>query len=115
MWLTFMIVEDNSNSDDLQSGNIARKLLKLAFFSTPEIEYFLFLCQEGLELYRSLTELFIPLNGANEMRKDVGGFDHVTVYCCHRSGFLPRLIIRKAMVEDHDDLGWWKSLYFYQG
>lgn len=106
--MSFFVAEDSD--PEVTDMEICTEILKSAFYSTPEIDYFLLLLPASSAIFSPLITVFRELGdpSGRGRGKDKGGnsgpFDGLNLYWCERSAFVAKLLIRSARVEDHDDL-----------
>lgn len=94
MWLTFLWTSEKNPK--VSPKDILYKVLKNAFESIPEVDFLLYLLPKGTKSFSPLSEYFVQ-------SKQMTYPSHKLEFC-HRSEFVPRLKVRRARVEDHDDL-----------
>lgn len=76
-----------------------RALLREMFLAIPDVETLHFLIPEGMRPGKEILSLFQPISSGSNV------FWHGRqVLTCNRHQFVPRLVVRQARVEDHDDL-----------
>ena len=90
-WLCFFV------ADHLVQNDVAESILRTAFTTLSEVDVLLLAQPEDVRPFAPLRDTFEPLQA---LSSNAG----VRVHACHRGLYLPDLLIRKARVEDHDDL-----------
>ncbi|KAJ4928863.1 hypothetical protein JOQ06_004485 [Pogonophryne albipinna] len=74
----------------------ANEILRAVFNAVTELEYILLLSPYAGVLEEALEEVFDPLQRLTDLE--------CSAFICHRQEHCPKLLIRPARVEDHDDL-----------
>ncbi|XP_034059111.1 cilia- and flagella-associated protein 61 [Gymnodraco acuticeps] len=74
----------------------AKEILRAVFNAVAELEYILLLSPYAGVLEEALEEVFDPLQRLTDLE--------CSAFICHRQEHCPKLLIRPARVEDHDDL-----------
>ncbi|XP_033979743.1 cilia- and flagella-associated protein 61 [Trematomus bernacchii] len=74
----------------------AKEILRAVFNAVTELEYILLLSSYAGVLEEALEEVFDPLQRLTDLQ--------CSAFICHRQEHCPKLLIRPARVEDHDDL-----------
>ena len=77
---------------------VAESILRTAFTTLSEVDVILFALPEDVKPFAPIRDTFEPLQC---LKPDA---TKTRVHACHRGLYLPDLLIRKARVEDHDDL-----------
>ena len=91
-WLAFFV------ADPLCMNDVAESILRTAFTTLSEVDVILFALPEDVKPFAPIRDTFEPLQC---LKPDA---TKTRVHACHRGLYLPDLLIRKARVEDHDDL-----------
>ena len=91
-WLAFFV------ADHLCQNDVAESILRTAFTTLSEIDVILFALPEDVRPFAPIRDTFEPLQC---LKPDE---TKVRVQACHRGLYLPDLLVRRARVEDHDDL-----------
>lgn len=92
VWLTFFVANEGVQ------GDAADRLLQTVFSTLPSVEGVLAVLPQEVPNFTPLTEMFEQLSLIDET------YYGPQVFACPRSLFIPTLHIRKAVIEDHDDL-----------
>ncbi|XP_033933013.1 cilia- and flagella-associated protein 61 [Pseudochaenichthys georgianus] len=74
----------------------AKEILRAVFNAVAELEHILLLSPHAGVLEEALEEVFDPLQRLTDLE--------CSAFICHRQEHCPKLLIRPARVEDHDDL-----------
>nr|XP_002126453.1 cilia- and flagella-associated protein 61 [Ciona intestinalis] len=82
--------------DDYTIG-CASEIVRTVFNAVPELRFIFLSLRSDTKPEPALAQIFHPAE-----RDGLGG--HHTLYVCHRHNHVPLLHVRKACVEDHDDL-----------
>uniref|UniRef100_H2Y780 Cilia- and flagella-associated protein 61 N-terminal domain-containing protein n=1 Tax=Ciona savignyi TaxID=51511 RepID=H2Y780_CIOSA len=82
--------------DDYTIG-CASEIVRTVFNAVPELRFIFLTLRSDNNPEPALAQIFQPAE-----RDGLGG--HYTLYVCHRHNHAPLLHIRRACVEDHDDL-----------
>ncbi|XP_070577295.1 cilia- and flagella-associated protein 61-like isoform X2 [Ptychodera flava] len=82
------------------SHGSAREIIRTAFNAVPDLHFIYLVVPQNVFPDPSLADIFKPLS------KKHGGkvLEKCTIFVCHRHDLCPVLFVRKARVEDHDDL-----------
>lgn len=91
-WLTFFVAEDTVE------GDAADRLLQTVFSTLPYLEGVLAVVPSDVQAFTPVSEMF------EQMPLVEPSYYGPQVYGCPRSFFIPPLKIRRAVIEDHDDL-----------
>lgn len=75
----------------------AKEIFRTVFSAVVELEHICLLTPYGGALEAALQKIFEPMTSVTDEAQ-------YSAYVCHRHDHCPRLHIRKARVEDHDDL-----------
>ncbi|XP_043075687.1 cilia- and flagella-associated protein 61 [Puntigrus tetrazona] len=75
----------------------AKEIMRAVFSAVVELEYICLLTPHRGSLEAALEKIFEPVMPVKEEVQ-------YSAYVCHRHNYCPRLHIRRARVEDHDDL-----------
>ncbi|XP_033640473.1 cilia- and flagella-associated protein 61-like [Asterias rubens] len=82
------------------SHGSAREIIRTVFNAVPDIHFLYLIVPNGIFPEPALADIFKPLEkkfGAKPLEK-------YSIFVCHRHDHAPVLFVRKARVEDHDDL-----------
>lgn len=76
------------------------------FAENPEVDYVLWIFPNKARVTDSMERLFKPLDlvGRRPSSADMDPLENHSVQVLYRTDFLPRLSVRRARVEDNDDL-----------
>ncbi|XP_076463469.1 cilia- and flagella-associated protein 61-like [Babylonia areolata] len=78
----------------------AREIVRTAFNAVPDLHFIFLVVPVGVFPDASVASVFDPMDKGESST----GPGEVAVFVCHRHNHVPILHIRKARVEDHDDL-----------
>ncbi|KAK3093002.1 hypothetical protein FSP39_009876 [Pinctada imbricata] len=81
------------------SHGCAREIIRTAFNAIPDLHYLFLVVPMGAYPESYLDEIFKQVD-----KKEGSNGGHGALFACHRHNHVPVLHIRKARVEDHDDL-----------
>ncbi|XP_029589889.1 cilia- and flagella-associated protein 61 isoform X4 [Salmo trutta] len=76
----------------------AKEIVRTVFNAITELQYICLVTPTSRCLERALVKIFEPMKSL----KDPG--PQCSAFVCHRHNYCPRLHVRRARVEDHDDL-----------
>ncbi|XP_036840743.1 cilia- and flagella-associated protein 61 isoform X1 [Oncorhynchus mykiss] len=76
----------------------AKEIVRTVFNAITELQYICLVTPTSRCLERALEKIFEPMKSL----KDPG--PQCSAFVCHRHSYCPRLHVRRARVEDHDDL-----------
>ncbi|KAK5852565.1 hypothetical protein PBY51_006418 [Eleginops maclovinus] len=76
----------------------AKEIMRAVFNAVPELEHICLLSPYGGALEPALEEVFDPL------QRQTNPEPQCSAFICHREELCPKLQVRPARVEDHDDL-----------
>ncbi|XP_038072321.1 cilia- and flagella-associated protein 61-like [Patiria miniata] len=82
------------------SHGSAREIIRTVFNAVPDVHFLYLVVPSGIYPEPALADIFKPLDkkfGAKPLESH-------SVFVCHRHDHCPVLFVRKARVEDHDDL-----------
>ena len=91
-WLTCFAADHETEHE------IFYELMRFAFDAMPGIDQTVYLLPKGEAPFQPVQEHFVPIPPTEE------GADGDSLMMCQRQEFLPHCNIRRARVEDHDDL-----------
>ncbi|XP_054618531.1 cilia- and flagella-associated protein 61 isoform X2 [Dunckerocampus dactyliophorus] len=77
-------------------------IIRAVFNTTAELEYVCLLSPKSVCLEPSLADMFEPLQRLTENKEEEDS--QLSALMCHRNRLCPRLLVRPARVEDHDDV-----------
>ncbi|XP_077999640.1 cilia- and flagella-associated protein 61-like [Glandiceps talaboti] len=82
------------------SRGSAREIIRTAFNAVPDLHFIYLVVPQNVFPESSLSDIFKPVD------KKAGGkvLEKCSIFVCHRHDHSPVLFVRKASVEDHDDL-----------
>lgn len=104
LFLNFWIIDENES----KSSDIGAALIKEAFSLCPDLDYIVWLCPSSVRVSDYMNSTFRRVDLSSHqcsstlLTKDL--LDGVHVLTLHRSNYLPKLLVREALVEDNDDL-----------
>ncbi|KAK7103337.1 cilia- and flagella-associated protein 61-like [Littorina saxatilis] len=78
----------------------AREIVRTAFNAVPDLHFIFLVVPVGVVPDASIASVFNPMNKPESSK----GPRKAAIFVCHRHSHVPVLHIRKARVEDHDDL-----------
>ncbi|XP_062857791.1 cilia- and flagella-associated protein 61 isoform X2 [Trichomycterus rosablanca] len=79
------------------SAPSAKEIIRTVFNAITELEYICLATPYSSSLEQALVEIFEPMPCVQEAEQGAA-------FVCHRHNYCPRLHVRRARVEDHDDL-----------
>ena len=94
LFINFWIVDDSIDK------NVGANLAIECFAKCPHVDFIIWLCPFGARVAEYTEKIFTQVN-VNEGNKDL---DNIRVLVLHRSRYLPKLLVREALIEDYDDL-----------
>uniref|UniRef100_A0A674JFY9 Cilia and flagella associated protein 61 n=1 Tax=Terrapene triunguis TaxID=2587831 RepID=A0A674JFY9_9SAUR len=87
-------------ANDEYAVGCAQEIIRTVFNAVPEVHFILLFVPSHVDLGKSLGTFFEQMMSVPGSTIDVD----FTLFVCHRHQHCPQLYIRKARVEDHDDL-----------
>ena len=102
IFLHFIAVDDFKQPP---GKDIGKELLTKAFEKLTDVDYIFLVVPESARLSETLTKLLPSLDVTK--RKQIPNSDPlkgIKVHCAVRNNYFPKLLVRNALVEDHDDL-----------
>ena len=91
-WLAFFV------ADSLCQNEVAEYIVRTAFTTLTDIDAVLFTLPDDVRPFAPIRDTFEPLQCLTP------DLTRLRVFACPRALYLPELLIRRARVEDHDDL-----------
>ncbi|KAJ0403232.1 hypothetical protein ATCC90586_001639 [Pythium insidiosum] len=111
-WLFLSHVAHKSGASSAPSVAVLRQLLHAAFQALPHTQTVLLVVPQGPAISDALAKFFEPVparpvaerSDSASYLSDLETFERFTVLQCSSRAFHPALHVRRARVEDHDDL-----------
>lgn len=75
----------------------ASEIVRTVFMAVPELHFIFLVLRDNKQPEHAVSQIFEPIESSN-------GTDQNVLYGCYRHSHVPVLHIRKAIVEDNDDL-----------
>ncbi|XP_072032047.1 cilia- and flagella-associated protein 61-like [Amphiura filiformis] len=82
------------------SHGSAREIIRTVFNAVPDIHFLFLIVPSGVTPEPALSDIFQTA----DKKEGSSSLDNMSVLVCHRHSHAPVLYVRKARVEDHDDL-----------
>ena len=79
------------------------EMVTKAFEIFPEIDFVAWLCPTTAKLFPYMQHLFTEVDDT-KIQSVGASFKGYKVFLAHRSKFMPKLLVREAVIEDNDDL-----------
>ncbi|KAM4694219.1 cilia- and flagella-associated protein 61 [Discoglossus pictus] len=86
-------------AQDEYSVQCTEEIIRVVFNAVPDLHFICLVAPSNVTLVQELDAIFEPMKNVSKST----AADY-SMYVCHRHKFCPQLYIRKARVEDHDDL-----------
>jgi hypothetical protein len=94
LFINFWIVDDSIDQ------SVGVNMVSECFAKCPHVDFIIWLCPFGARVAEYTEKIFTQVN-VNEGNSEL---DNIRVLVLHRSKYLPKLMVREALVEDYDDL-----------
>ena len=101
MFLNFWAVEERSAK---YKGDVGVQMIKKLLAVCPDLDYLIWLCPRTVKLTDYQKKTFAEVECSATHISDSSIFKNARVLVLRRDQYLPRLLVREAVVEDNDDL-----------